>query len=50
MDPRVHALAATFRLNSRLFLNCLRGVEDGAGLRRPTDQVNNLTFIAVHDY
>lgn len=35
-------------LNTRLFLNCLDGVDDEKASRRISGQVNNISFIAVH--
>ena len=35
MDPRVAPLHATLRLNTRLLLNCLDGLDDTAGGARP---------------
>jgi uncharacterized damage-inducible protein DinB len=48
MDPRARPLAETLRLNTRLFLNCLHGVDDESGKIRVSDRTNHLTFIAVH--
>lgn len=48
MDPRLAPLAGTARLNTRLFLNCLDGVEDATGLRRLSDRTNHMTFLGAH--
>jgi uncharacterized damage-inducible protein DinB len=48
MDARVAPLVEILRTNTRLFLNCLRDVDDAAGTTRVSDRTNHLTFIAVH--
>lgn len=48
MDIRAAPLLGIFRLNTRLFLNCLVEVDDEAGQRRASDVTNSMTFIAVH--
>lgn len=48
MDPRLHPVAEIFRLNTRLLLNCLDGLDDEAGLRRPNDRTNHIAFLAAH--
>lgn len=47
-DPRVTALAATLRLNTRLFDNCLEGLADDDARRRPGAGVNSPAFVAAH--
>lgn len=48
MDPRVAPLHATLRLNTRLLLNCLDGLDDTAGGARPNERTNSIGFIAAH--
>lgn len=48
MDPRVLPLDATLRLNTRLFLNCLDGLDDATGNARPNEHTNSIGFIAAH--
>ena len=36
------------KLNSRLFLNCLDGVDDAVAVRRAGEKVNNMAFVAIH--
>lgn len=48
MDVRLLPLAETLRLNTRLFLNCLEGVDDGLALRRVSDRTNHIAFLAAH--
>jgi len=48
MDPRVGPLRATLRLNTRLFLNCLDGLDDAVGASRPNERTNSIAFIAAH--
>jgi uncharacterized damage-inducible protein DinB len=48
MDARIAPLLDILKLNTRLFLNCLDGVDDETAQRRPGDRVNNMTFIALH--
>ena len=36
------------RLNTRLFLNCLEGVDDELAARRPGPQTNGMGFLALH--
>ncbi len=48
MDPRLHALAATLRMNTGLMANCLRDLSDDDGQRRVSEHCNSVTFIAAH--
>lgn len=52
MDPRLRPLAAAFRLNTRLLVNCFAGVGDEQALYRPDGvdggEVNNMAFLAAH--
>ena len=48
MDVRVVPLLEIYRLNTRLFLNCLNGLsEEQVGLRL-TGATNNAAFVAAH--
>ncbi len=48
MPPVATPFEDPFNLNTRLFLNCLDGIDDETGRRRPNDRTNSMTFIAVH--
>jgi uncharacterized damage-inducible protein DinB len=48
MHPLLRSHHATLRLGSRLFANCLDGVDDAAARRRPNEHTNNLAFLACH--
>lgn len=48
MKPQVAPLEEILRLNGRLFLNTLEGVDEDTAQRRVTENVNNMTFIALH--
>lgn len=48
MDPRIGPLLEILKLNTRLFLKCLDGVDDETAQRRPGGAVNNMTFVALH--
>ena len=48
MDPRIGPLVSTLRLNTRLLLNCLDGLDDTAGHARPNERTNSIGFIAAH--
>ena len=48
MDPRLVPLAEIFRLNTRLFHNCLDGLGEDQARERPTGSTNSAAFIAVH--
>jgi uncharacterized damage-inducible protein DinB len=42
------AFLETLRLNTRLYLNCLHGVDDAMAQKRPGEAVNSMGFIACH--
>lgn len=48
MDPRLTPLDGVLRLNTRLFHNCLDGLDDAMGRTRIDDRTNPASFIAVH--
>jgi uncharacterized damage-inducible protein DinB len=48
MHPAVRPLAAIFRLNTELLLNCLEGLDDAAAQRRGTSGTNSIAFLVVH--
>ena len=48
MNERVKPLLEILALNTRLFRNCLAGVDDVSAQRRPGSEANNMTFIAAH--
>ena len=48
MDSRIEPLVAILQTNTRLFLNCLQGVDEPAGTTRISDRTNHMAFIAVH--
>ena len=48
MHPTIVPIASAFRLHTRLFHNCLEGVDDEAARRRPSDRTNHMAFIALH--
>ena len=48
MDPRLIGIATIFRLNDRLFHNCLDALDDNAACVRPNDQTNSIAFVALH--
>ena len=48
MNERVAPLNEILMLNTRLFCNCLAGVDDAAAQSRPGPDANNMTFVAVH--
>lgn len=48
MHPVAAPLAAGFRLHTRLFLNCLSGLDDGTARIRPNGRTNSLAFVALH--
>lgn len=47
-DPRIVPIVAVFRLDTRLLVNCFAGVDDAKALHRPSDEVNNMAFVAAH--
>ena len=48
LDARLAPLYEIFKLNSRLFLNCLDGLTDERAAWRANDDVNSAAFIALH--
>ena len=48
MQPEISALAEIYNLNTRLFHNCLEGIDDDFATRRPSNDTNNIAFIATH--
>lgn len=48
MDTRVLPLADIYRLNTRLFHNCLEGLDEEQARRRPLPTVNSAAFVAAH--
>ena len=48
MNPQVAPLFEILRLNTRLYLNVLDGVDDDAAQVRPCASANSLLFIALH--
>lgn len=48
MDSRIEVLHASVSLHTRLFLNCLAGVDDETAVCRPSTNTNSLAFIACH--
>jgi len=43
-------LLEILKLNSRLFINCLDGVDDEAACRRMSERVNNIAFSSGETY
>jgi uncharacterized damage-inducible protein DinB len=50
MHPRIAPLVATLRLNSRLYRNCLAGLDDAAAQQRVqgAGATNSAAFVAAH--
>ena len=48
MHPTIVPIASAFRLHTRLYHNCLEGVDDEAALRRPNERTNHMALIALH--
>jgi uncharacterized damage-inducible protein DinB len=48
MDPRVAPLNDLLHLNTRLFLNCLEGMDDATAARSTGEQANTVAVIALH--
>jgi uncharacterized damage-inducible protein DinB len=44
----IGVIAATFRMNTRLFVNCLDRVAEEKATHRPNDRTNSMSFIACH--
>lgn len=42
------ALYEIFKLNSRLYLNCLDGMDEDQARWRPTGATNSAAFVALH--
>jgi uncharacterized damage-inducible protein DinB len=48
MEASILPLRLMVDLNTRLFANCLDGVDDDLARQRPDDAVNNFAFTALH--
>ncbi len=48
MQPSLAPLYEIFKLNSRLFLNCLDGMDEGQARWRPSGATNSAGYIALH--
>jgi uncharacterized damage-inducible protein DinB len=48
MHQALSALAAIYRLNTELVLNCLAGVNDASAGRRLTPDTNSIAFLVAH--
>jgi len=48
MNPSVGPLHELIRLNTRLFLNALDGVDEERAKRRPSDETNSILFTVCH--
>ena len=48
MQDAIAPLHETLKLNTRLFLNCLDGVDDGMARQRPSGHTNSIGFVACH--
>jgi uncharacterized damage-inducible protein DinB len=48
MHPSVTPLAQVLRLNTELFLNCVRGLDDATATRRVTERTNSIAYLAAH--
>ena len=48
MDPRLFPIAEIYRLNTRLFHNCLDGLPDAQARARPSGTTNSAAFVAAH--
>lgn len=48
MEAYMKAHLTTLELNTRLFENCLDGVDDSTAQKRPSKDTNNMAFIAIH--
>lgn len=48
MLPTLQASAEIYRLNQRLLLNCLDGMDDAAAQRRLAPDTNHAAFLALH--
>jgi len=48
VEARLASVYEIFKLNSRLYLNCLDGLDDDRAAWRPTAQTNSMGFVALH--
>ena len=48
MEARLAPLYEMFKINSRLYLNCLEGMDENQAAWRPSDQTNSAGYIALH--
>ena len=48
MEAQVAPLHAMLKVNTRLFVNALEGVDDEAARMRPSGETNNAAFVALH--
>ncbi|UCC82674.1 MAG: DinB family protein [Gemmatimonadota bacterium] len=48
MLEAIAPLCELLKLNTRLFLNCLDGVDDAMARERPSDGTNSIGFLACH--
>lgn len=48
MHPAIVPLASGYALHTRLFLNCLDGLDDAGARTRPNGHTNSIGFIALH--
>jgi uncharacterized damage-inducible protein DinB len=48
VHPSVTPLAAVFRLNTELLLNCLDGLDDTSAQQRGTPGTNSVAFLVAH--
>ena len=48
MHPSLTPFDSIYRLNSRLFLNCLEGMEEGQARWRPGPGSNSASYLALH--
>ena len=48
MNQIVMPLCTILKLNTRLFINCLEGVDEVTARKRPGDSTNNISYVACH--
>ena len=48
METSIVSLRALFRLNTRMYLNCLEGLSDSEAQARPSSETNSIAFLALH--
>ncbi len=48
MNPKIAPLRELYELNTRLFVNCLQGIDDGTARQRLNGTTNNVAFIVAH--